>query len=231
MVVVYCMPSSWRCCYNVSAANTATTLSLSLQFTLETQHIILALSYHDPRTRYPHVADLASFYSPCSVARLESEGLIVSHYSEPSMLETFSRTVRNYVPTSIPVPIAAPSPARVSRPVSFGSFLVAPGGVGAATPSNPRRSSIHIRQSSGLSSQPTGRIRSGVPFDSNEVDDDAVFGSEDEDQESTFAGDQRLASYPTAGEGDTIMWSCWDTLSELNSKSRCELSLCPLTIL
>ena len=39
------------------------------------------------------------------------------------MLENFSRTVRNYVPSSIPIPTAAPSPPRVSRPVSFGSFM------------------------------------------------------------------------------------------------------------
>ncbi|KAL0948774.1 hypothetical protein HGRIS_008904 [Hohenbuehelia grisea] len=45
----------------------------------------------------------------------------------PSMLESLSRTVRGYVPSSvsmsIPVPSAAPSPPLVSRPVSFGSFL------------------------------------------------------------------------------------------------------------
>ncbi|KAG6373946.1 hypothetical protein JVT61DRAFT_6110 [Boletus reticuloceps] len=39
------------------------------------------------------------------------------------MLENFSRTVRNYVPTSIPVPTAAPSPPRVSMPISFGNFM------------------------------------------------------------------------------------------------------------
>ncbi|KAH7923186.1 hypothetical protein BV22DRAFT_1015894 [Leucogyrophana mollusca] len=131
------------------------------------------------------------------------------------MLENFSRTVRNYVPTSIPVPIAAPSPARVSRPVSFGSFLVPPGGATVGTPTTHRGSGSHTRRSSG---QPTWRIRGGVQFDSAEVDDAAVFGSEDEDQESTFAGDQRLTSYPTVGEGDTIMWSRWDTLSELTLK-------------
>ncbi|TFK53256.1 hypothetical protein OE88DRAFT_1696117 [Heliocybe sulcata] len=42
---------------------------------------------------------------------------------EPTMLESFSRTVRTYVPSSIPIPSAAPSPPRVSRPVSFGSFM------------------------------------------------------------------------------------------------------------
>lgn len=42
---------------------------------------------------------------------------------EPTTLESFSHTIRNYVPSSIPIPTAAPSPPRVSRPVSFGSFL------------------------------------------------------------------------------------------------------------
>ncbi|KAK0505105.1 hypothetical protein EDD18DRAFT_1127752 [Armillaria luteobubalina] len=36
---------------------------------------------------------------------------------ELTMLESFSRTVRNYVPSSIPIPAAVPSPPLVSRPV------------------------------------------------------------------------------------------------------------------
>ncbi|KAF8432219.1 hypothetical protein L210DRAFT_3650516 [Boletus edulis BED1] len=44
------------------------------------------------------------------------------------MLEKFSRTVRNYVPTSIPVPTAAPSPPRVSIILDWhSSFREAPG--------------------------------------------------------------------------------------------------------
>ncbi|KAF8638773.1 hypothetical protein AX17_001968 [Amanita inopinata Kibby_2008] len=43
---------------------------------------------------------------------------------EQSTLESFSRTLRTYVPSSIhiPIPRSAPSPPLVSRPVSFGSF-------------------------------------------------------------------------------------------------------------
>ncbi|PFH47114.1 hypothetical protein AMATHDRAFT_68396 [Amanita thiersii Skay4041] len=43
---------------------------------------------------------------------------------EQTTLESFSRTLRTYVPSSIhiPVPRSAPSPPLVSRPVSFGSF-------------------------------------------------------------------------------------------------------------
>src|ERR1700760_2188897 len=45
-------------------------------------------------------------------------------HREQSTLESFSRTLRTYVPSSIniPVPRSAPSPPLVSRPVSFGSF-------------------------------------------------------------------------------------------------------------
>lgn len=42
------------------------------------------------------------------------------------MLDSLSRTVRAYVPTSIPIPNAIPTPPRVSRPVSFGSFFTGP---------------------------------------------------------------------------------------------------------
>jgi hypothetical protein len=44
---------------------------------------------------------------------------------QPTRFEGLSRAVRNYVPTSISitVPSAAPSPPRVSLPVSFGRFM------------------------------------------------------------------------------------------------------------
>lgn len=47
---------------------------------------------------------------------------------EQTTLESFSRTLRTYVPSSIhiPVPRSAPSPPLVSRPVSFGSFSASP---------------------------------------------------------------------------------------------------------
>ena len=54
--------------------------------------------------------------------------------SQPTMLESFSRTLRTYVPSSIPIPTAAPSPPLVSRPLSFGSFMT-----GARTGFSPER--------------------------------------------------------------------------------------------
>ena len=139
--------------------------------------------------------------------------------SEPTMLETFSRTVRNYVPTSIPVPAAAPSPPRVSRPVSFGSFMAPPGHSTPSPPTVPSTTSNPL--GAGVNgNQPTWRMRTGSQLDSADVEEPAIFGSEDEDSETTFSVDQPLTTYPTAGEGDSIMWSRWDTLIESGSKPR-----------
>lgn len=143
---------------------------------------------------------------------------------EPTMLETFSRTVRNYVPTSIPVPTSAPSPPRVSKPVSFGSFMAPPGAsslsppgptipIVAQTTSNPLATGL-------IGNQQTWRMRTGAQLDSADVDEPAIFGSDDEDGGTSFSGDQPLATYPTAAEGDSITWSRWDTLIENGSRPR-----------
>jgi len=143
---------------------------------------------------------------------------------EPTMLENFSRTVRNYVPTSIPVPASAPSPPRVSKPVSFGSFM-APPGSSSLTPPGPKIPAVSqtTRKPLGaglIGNQQTWRMKSGAQLDSADVDEPAGFGSEDEDCESSFSGDQPLTTYPTAAEGDSIMWSRWDTLIENGSRPR-----------
>ncbi|KAF8838160.1 hypothetical protein BDN67DRAFT_991441 [Paxillus ammoniavirescens] len=127
------------------------------------------------------------------------------------MLENFSRTVRNYVPTSIPVPTAAPSPPRVSRPVSFGSFMGANLG-----PSNSPVTGRNIPASDrhrhrATESQPSSRVKEAPDGEAT------VFGSEDED---VPPDNLRLTAYPTVGEGDTILWSRWDTLTQRNSKPR-----------
>lgn len=145
---------------------------------------------------------------------------------EPTMLENFSRTVRNYVPTSIPVPVSAPSPPRVSKPVSFGSFMAPPGASSLSPgPPGPRTPIVSptTRKPLGaglIGNQETWRMRSGAQLDSAGVDEPAIFGSEDEDCESSFSGDQPLTTYPTAAEGDSIMWSHWDTLVENGSGPR-----------
>ncbi|KAG1741253.1 hypothetical protein EDB19DRAFT_1634624 [Suillus lakei] len=138
------------------------------------------------------------------------------------MLENFSRTVRNYVPTSIPVPASAPSPPRVSKPVSFGSFM-APPGASSLSPSGPKLPAVSTSKPLGagpIGKQQTWRMRTSAQLDSADVDEPAIFGSEDEDCESSFSGDQPLTTYPTAAEGDSIMWSRWDTLIENGSRPR-----------
>lgn len=145
---------------------------------------------------------------------------------EPTMLENFSRTVRNYVPTSIPVPVSAPSPPRVSKPVSFGSFMAPPGASSLSPgPPGPRTPIVSptTRKPLGtglIGNQQTWGMRSGAQVDSAGVDEPAIFGSEDEDCESSFSGELPLTTYPTAAEGDSIMWSRWDTLVENGSGPR-----------
>ncbi|KIK97003.1 hypothetical protein PAXRUDRAFT_825396 [Paxillus rubicundulus Ve08.2h10] len=126
---------------------------------------------------------------------------------QPTMLENFSRTVRNYVPTSIPVPTAAPTPPRVSRPVSFGSFM----GVNLGSLNSPAMgrniSDRHRRHAT--ESLPSSRAKEAL--------DGEDFGSEDE---GAPPENLRLTAYPTVSEGDTILWSRWDTLTQHNSKPR-----------
>ncbi|KAI9464881.1 hypothetical protein HD554DRAFT_2026168 [Boletus coccyginus] len=135
------------------------------------------------------------------------------------MLENFSRTVRNYVPTSIPVPTAAPSPPRVSMPVSFGKFMGA--NIGHSSPHSWERESLtgtppsdrrRTRQSSGqLFSGARGSL-----VGSPEVKP-TVLGSEDGD---VIHGNHRLTGYPTAAEGDSVLWSRWDSLPQPKSTTR-----------
>ncbi|TFK70484.1 hypothetical protein BDN72DRAFT_856888 [Pluteus cervinus] len=69
-------------------------------------------------------------------------------HSEPNMLESFSRTMRSYIP-NIPIPIpttAAPSPPLVSRPVSFGSFMTSTGGVAVQQQHIQDVQQLHLHQ-------------------------------------------------------------------------------------
>ncbi|KAF8125490.1 hypothetical protein EV363DRAFT_1225882 [Boletus edulis] len=131
----------------------------------------------------------------------------------PTMLENFSRTVRNYVPTSIPVSTAAPSPPRVSMPVSFGNFM------GHSPTHSSERESLtgtppserrRVPRSSG---QHFSRSRASV-VGSPEVQT-STLGSEDGE---VIRANHLLTAYPTVAEGDTVLWSRWDSLVQLNSK-------------
>ncbi|KAG9309762.1 hypothetical protein JVU11DRAFT_10136 [Chiua virens] len=133
------------------------------------------------------------------------------------MLENFSRTVRNYVPTSIPVPVAAPSPPRVSRPVSIGSFMGPNGNYPRSFEQDPLigRSSLDRRRASQSQSQAVARTR-GSLIDSPETQR-TILGSDDGD---IVPGNHLLTAYPTVAEGDNVVWSHWDSLPQSHSMPR-----------
>ncbi|KAI6096747.1 hypothetical protein F5141DRAFT_1011714 [Pisolithus sp. B1] len=127
------------------------------------------------------------------------------------MLETFSRAVRDYVPSSISIPTAAPSPPRVSKPVSFGSFDVLPGFSSAASGERHTQIPTHRRRLSGASGthHPSGstRVYSGHPFEP-----DTLLGSEEDGHTGALSKPASPSTvYPTVGEGDPVVWSRWDT--------------------
>ncbi|RPD54134.1 hypothetical protein L226DRAFT_312631 [Lentinus tigrinus ALCF2SS1-7] len=114
---------------------------------------------------------------------------------EPTTLETFSRTIRNYVPSSIPIPTAAPTPPRVSRPVSFGSFLTP----STHTHTAPTREEWK-RRGSETSSQ-SSRGASEMPVFS--LDDDIP------------ADERRVTRYPGVGDTEEVLWAGWDVLADV----------------
>jgi hypothetical protein len=148
---------------------------------------------------------------------------------EPTMLENFSRTVRNFVPSSIPIPTAAPSPPRVSRPVSFG-FMTAAG----STP-NPTNVVGGARERAGLGpdyyNPTTSHAHSatrniGLEQETVWVRDQQYGKSagllevEDEGWGSGQAGASALPlashAYPSQrlDEEDDIIWARWDILHQ-----------------
>ncbi|KAI5985542.1 hypothetical protein EDD15DRAFT_2374145 [Pisolithus albus] len=130
---------------------------------------------------------------------------------EPTMLEAFSRAVRDYVPSSVSIPTAAPSPPRVSKPVSFGSFDVHPGFSRAAPEERHTQVPHHRRRLSGASGthHPSGstRVYSGHPLES-----DTLLGSEEDgDTGASSKPTSPSTVYPTVGEGDPVSTSQQNT--------------------
>lgn len=121
--------------------------------------------------------------------------------------------VRNYMPSSIPIPSAAPIPPRVSRPVSFGSFL------------NPAGMTAQVPDRGPTPVDPSDRKRRGSDLHnplgwSPRRDDDehqAVFDLDEELRESTRNPHLSLSRYPGFSDGDEIIWSGWDSLSDTES--------------
>jgi hypothetical protein len=123
------------------------------------------------------------------------------------MLEAFSRTVRNYVPTSIPIPNAAPSPPRVSRPVSFGSFMISGSRSGnARLPADTDQSNTSQRRASRSGERAGGRGSDPRASD--------VFVSDDEDEVRGSGYGHvtipEMATYPSPTHCDPILWARWD---------------------
>ena len=132
------------------------------------------------------------------------------------MLENFSRTVRNYVPSSIPIPTAAPAPPHVSRPVSVGNFM--PSTLLSTSPASP---AINKRRGSSGSGVGTNdwRARNAGQFGMGGLDD--VFGSDEEDVVIDNArGALSNTSYPGVTDGDPIHWSRWDQLLDESKLAR-----------
>jgi hypothetical protein len=130
------------------------------------------------------------------------------------MLENFSRTVRNYVPSSIPIPTAAPAPPRVSRTISVGSFM--PSTLLSTSPASPAMSKRRGSGGTGVLSMTNDwRSRNATQFGMGGLDD--VFGSDEEEEGEELVPPfgRRVSSnteYPGVADGDPILWSRWDEL-------------------
>jgi hypothetical protein len=125
------------------------------------------------------------------------------------MLESFSRTVRNYVPSSIPIPTAAPTPPRVSRPVSFGRFMSNDGSM------RVQGGARNLTEHAGPDGHEYGSRRVNVdresvfPLDPDNPDSrDGIFDSESGEGSINHA-------YPShrLDGGDEITWARWDVLA------------------
>ncbi|KAI0313811.1 hypothetical protein OF83DRAFT_1294179 [Amylostereum chailletii] len=108
---------------------------------------------------------------------------------QPTRFENISRTMHNYVPSSISIaiPSAALSPPRVSRPLSFGKFMTPAGNEVAADAAIDRRRSW------------------GAEAGSKTLDE--VLSLEHE-----TALSPGLVRYPSSDASERITWARWDVL-------------------
>ncbi|KAF9445816.1 hypothetical protein P691DRAFT_784691 [Macrolepiota fuliginosa MF-IS2] len=132
---------------------------------------------------------------PRSPTRLQSLSRTIKSYAPQSAvsasaaLRSSADALRTYVPSSIhiPVPIAAPSPPMVSRPLSFGRFSV--------DPEDRYQPQVYSGSHFHEASAPPNRPSSGVS---------RALGTD-------------LASYPrssTDTHADFIAWAHWDIVSQ-----------------
>lgn len=183
--------------------------------------------YHSFLSNYFHslISDDTASDSRSHASRLSNR--------EPTPLESFSRTIRNYVPSSIPIPSAAPSPPRVSRPVSFGSFLSPSTHQVSSPPSREREQQDWKRRgsdaSSSQASQADPRRWSGQRRTESGAGDMPVFSLDDDiPEEGPREDDRRVTRYPGVGDTEAVLWAGWDTLADVSdgheqAKSRYDL--------
>jgi hypothetical protein len=115
---------------------------------------------------------------------------------QPSRFEGLSRTVRDYVPTSISIaiPSASPSPPRVSLPISFGRFM------------SPAHPSAPLDGTAG-----TDRRRSwGAEASAKTLDEVLTLDQHLSGQGGTQRSE--LPRYPRSNVSEHISWARWDTL-------------------
>ncbi|KAI0352417.1 hypothetical protein OH77DRAFT_783988 [Trametes cingulata] len=209
-------------------------MALDLQ-SLHSLHSLLALAgYRAPRSSSAFDSDSPG---PGSGSRPRSQHLLLLHDREPTTLESFSRTIRNYVPSSIPIPTAGPTPPRVSRPVSFGSFLTpstAPtvrerdrererpasrdmpdtwkrrGSDASAAAADARLRWPGQQQQHQQYRTSSGGDRDMPVFslDDDPPEDGAGDGNREEDQ------GRRVTRYPGVGDTEEVLWAGWDVLAD-----------------
>jgi hypothetical protein len=139
-----------------------------------------------------------------------------SFHSEPGMLASLSATVRDYVPSSLAIAGAIPTPPRVSHKGAFGFFStgeahIPPTRQGAySPPSIPEATSRRWSGAYGQTSQWNGGNRT-VP------NDDLV---SELDLGEDPAGAYGLNHPSNQFDGDEVLWADWDYIEEVGSRSR-----------
>ncbi|KAK2465840.1 hypothetical protein APHAL10511_001481 [Amanita phalloides] len=178
-----------------------------------------------PLVRSPHPLPIRPRFAPISPNELalvlspsiDTLALSAGHTRSPILareqtaLESFSRTLRTYVPSSIHIPRAAPSPPLVSRPVSFGSFSASRDASdtshvgGAQSRQDEGAARLHAR----ASSQPTTRS-SGLA--------QALLYRQGTVDYAEYSGPaaRGAMSYPgsEATHAEPIQWARWDKVND-----------------
>ena len=181
----------------------------------------LAIMAPDHLQSFPSIYHPPFIYSDHDVDFGSSRSHSANDHREPTPLEAFSRTIRNYVPSSIPIPSAAPSPPRVSRPVSFGSFLTTTQATSASVPPTAReRDNDRKRRGSDASSAAAadsrGRWTGSGQRKSEPGGEMPVFSLDDDIPEDDPPEDGKLVTrYPGVGDTEEVLWAGWDVLADV----------------